>query len=1116
MIPRAFIIGIELLGGLLAVVVIAFVTLFWRLSTGPIPLDYATPYIERALSTDSTSLEAKIQNTELVWAGWGDAFDIRIYNAAILGSGGKILATLPEASVGFSVPALFRGLIAPTHLEVYGLSASVERAEDGRIAMGFFAGKDEAADREFADNIPGYIAKFSEPGDLESAFGYLDAIRVMDVDLRYSDLQTGAKWHAPETNIELIREADGLEAIASMGLDFGERRSRLRAHAVFSPDRPVIDIAVDLDEFYPSDLAARLPEISILKSISMPISGQVRVSAQHTGVIGSVAFDLKGAVGSFAGNVIVNTENEYDLTVNLSGVRLNKFSEFLPELTNKVQFEASLDARASGQISSFGKVRNLEMHVETGAGLVHYASVLPNPIQFDGIKFDVKTENALSRVIVSNFEARLGKTLASLDVSAHRIGDELRARLNGTASNIDMATLDKLWPTSLGVEARKWVTTNIRKGIVDKASLKLVTQTPMQMLDGLRIQSLSGGLEFRDLEVAYFDGFPKVRNIEGTATFTRDRLDLDVARGSLIDLDIDNGVVQLSQLDTDQERISIDLVARGPLATTLSLANRKPLGFVGEVGIDPAAVGGEMVARLGFRFPLRADVKLNQVNVVGATNMRGVSMNPGPFGFQLSNSDLELKLSNKVLKVGGRVEMNGVPLSVNWHEDFVASEDFRSRYILSGELGAPEFSRLGLPDMPFFGGRTETNLIVSRFGDGRTEVLGSGNLNDVVLSVPEIGWIKPAGQPGTVRFGMTSLADGSARIDRFDLIAGDMEAIGKLDFEGGNFRRWKADFSKFKVGKTDIRGQVSQLSDGEFLVRLDGSRLDIEPLLIGDQREGREVTRNAVTETKQIYIDMNVDSLRTGPGFGLGRTEGQMRLIGREIDMLSLDAGLGDGKSLQINYAPSEAGHALKIRSNDAGATLRMLGWSDKLEGGELSVTGQRRGQDEPLSGSFKLSDYKLTKAPALARLLQVASLTGIFDALQSGLEFVAFDGTFAYSNKLLRVERSRAYGSSIGITVEGALDLEEDIAELKGTVVPAYTVNRVLGQIPILGPILTGGENEGVFAASYAVNGPLEDPAIAVNPLSALAPGFLRKLFDAIGGDTEPSPSAAPEKQEN
>ena len=132
---------------------------------------------------------------------------------------------------------------------------------------------------------------------------------------------------------------------------------------------------------------------------------------------------------------------------------------------------------------------------------------------------------------------------------------------------------------------------------------------------------------------------------------------------------------------------------------------------------------------------------------------------------------------------------------------------------------------------------------------------------------------------------------------------------------------------------------------------------------------------------------------------------------------------------------------------------------------------------------------------------------------MQSGLDFVSFDGTFAYANKILQVERSRAYGSSIGITVEGALDLEEDIADLKGTIVPAYTVNRVLGQIPILGRILVGGEDEGIFAASYAVNGPLEDPAIAVNPLSALAPGFLRKLFDAIGSESGDAAQTAPAK---
>ena len=111
MISRALIITSELIGGLLAVAGIAFVALFWRLSTGPISLDYATPYIEKALSTKPASVEVKIQYTELVWAGWGNVFDIRIYSAAILGRGGKILAMLPEASVGFSVPALFLSLI---------------------------------------------------------------------------------------------------------------------------------------------------------------------------------------------------------------------------------------------------------------------------------------------------------------------------------------------------------------------------------------------------------------------------------------------------------------------------------------------------------------------------------------------------------------------------------------------------------------------------------------------------------------------------------------------------------------------------------------------------------------------------------------------------------------------------------------------------------------------------------------------------------------------------------------------------------------------------------------------------------------------------------------------
>ena len=107
-----------------------------------------------------------------------------------------------------------------------------------------------------------------------------------------------------------------------------------------------------------------------------------------------------------------------------------------------------------------------------------------------------------------------------------------------------------------------------------------------------------------------------------------------------------------------------------------------------------------------------------------------------------------------------------------------------------------------------------------------------------------------------------------------------------------------------------------------------------------------------------------------------------------------------------------------------------------------------------------------------------------------------------------------RAYGPALGLTAKGSFDFESDQTDFRGTIVPAYTVNRILGEIPLLGPLLTGGEGEGVFAATYWAKGKLGDLDVSVNPLAALAPGFLRSLFSgsSIGMDEE---GALPEKIE-
>jgi hypothetical protein len=81
----------------------------------------------------------------------------------------------------------------------------------------------------------------------------------------------------------------------------------------------------------------------------------------------------------------------------------------------------------------------------------------------------------------------------------------------------------------------------------------------------------------------------------------------------------------------------------------------------------------------------------------------------------------------------------------------------------------------------------------------------------------------------------------------------------------------------------------------------------------------------------------------------------------------------------------------------------------------------------------------------------------------------------------------------------------DADVVDIYGTIVPAYAINSVLGRIPVLGKLLTGGEKGGgVFAANYSMSGSIDEPKILVNPLSALTPGFLRKVFGVFDKTSE------------
>jgi hypothetical protein len=142
-------------------------------------------------------------------------------------------------------------------------------------------------------------------------------------------------------------------------------------------------------------------------------------------------------------------------------------------------------------------------------------------------------------------------------------------------------------------------------------------------------------------------------------------------------------------------------------------------------------------------------------------------------------------------------------------------------------------------------------------------------------------------------------------------------------------------------------------------------------------------------------------------------------------------------------------------------------------------------------------------------------TLYGVVDMMRGpGLGFTRLEAPFRYGGDLLELSDARAFSSSLGMTAKGRIDLARETADLQGTIVPAYFFNSLLGDIPLVGKLFSPERGGGLFAATYSVHGPLDDPNVSVNALAALTPGALRGVFGLVPGGSGTGNQAAKSRQ--
>ena len=209
---------------------------------------------------------------------------------------------------------------------------------------------------------------------------------------------------------------------------------------------------------------------------------------------------------------------------------------------------------------------------------------------------------------------------------------------------------------------------------------------------------------------------------------------------------------------------------------------------------------------------------------------------------------------------------------------------------------------------------------------------------------------------------------------------------------------------------------------------------------------------------------------------------------------------------LHFNDIPYEEKKFKKVlfRIDDLGLFLNKIKLSESfIEGnGDIFIILDKENFNIQ-SGDINISDSSVKNSSILARLLQLASFTGLLEILTNeGIPFNKIVGEFSVDSKVVNISVLKFKGFSLGGTVKGNINLSNDKINLEGVIVPAYAINSLINKIPLVGQIITGIEGEGLIGVNYKAKGTTDKPVYNINPLSVLTPGIMRNVFDFLNSN--------------
>ena len=1152
------IIAIEVIGVVVAVAAAVLGYLFWRLENGPVRFDFLKPVaisvFERTLPKD---FDSAIEDVFLAKDKADGAYRVVIQHIRIADHEQRPVFTLKRAVLNFGVRDLLALRLEPRRIALDGPTLDIVRDQSRRVRLDYGGG---SAGQEnpvaFILDSPYFNRTFKSAIITNAEIRFSDEAS----GRRWAAREAGGRLikENGDYNGRLMAEFAREDGDASDQVSQKQNAQAvnpapyLRLNAKIDSDVGVLKAGLNLQDAPLSDLLAMFyGERAVI--LTGPVTGTADIEIGRDG--GVIASALKGEMkgGQLALGALVSPVQAIRLETNFDPTR-SAFDISALEIATDA---AALRLQGVVALIEGDKVAaplEVRFAVKAQDVVVFENDFFPEALAFPSFDMQGAYNVAARRFAIDALEASLFDAKATGRFVFERPRPAKGEKAPSPGIDIDVLIDGPLtrqqilsaWPETLGAAARQFVS----ERIVDAGArnVRAVFNAPAGAMDqgSLGEDALAVSFDLFDAEVIYAPTMRHLTGAGGAAILKANSFFIRGVTGRVGAVAISAGEVAIPVMRPKGEEAYFRFTADGDAGDILGILDAEPLAVLKTTGLEPSAFAGDASVRVEIMRPNQTHTPRDSYRFDGQGTFKNLSVDGVLASADLTDGVGDITLKTDQMRITAKAAFSGAPIELDWRQKFYGSGDKLSARI-AGTVNSSTGDLFGVPTRQVLRGDVEFEADVKGDIGAFNEISLRTDFTNSVLMADPFYWMKPKGQSAQGRV-LVKNKDGRTIVEDLTINGAGIDVKGNFSLSAAG-QLEQASFDKlFLQNAVDVALEVTPAHNEALGIMLSGSYLNARPIV--------DVFFDNAAAQRADQADKGAPLIDWGNGLHfisrLDTLELRNRVLykdahidfwrnEKEITKFDLSARSENGGPLSMGLALIDgaggADQAIEARTDDVGAFLSgffdmksVIGGqgvvnlfirnhhhgddhvhndkvgNDKVGNGQVATqTAHTHGEDEvphatpEFTGVLEARDMRIVGAPLLARIFSAGSLIGLSDLLSGeGIEVSQGFARFSFHDNVLMLKDLNAAGPSVGLSADGRVASEAyGGVDLRGAVAPIYQVNSFLGKTPVIGDLFVNREGEGVVALSYALSG---DPAalkVSVNPLSALTPGFLRRIFE-------------------